>query len=303
MLADLRLAWRTLRRSPGFALATILTLALGLGATTALFSAVRGVLLRPLPYPRPEQLVQLNEVTPDGRRIQVTDPTLADWRRDARAFRGVAAYVDAPITAFAGGEATRPRAAFVSRDFFAVLGVPPVVGRAFLADEQRPGAPGAVIVSDGFWRRRLGASPALGRLTVALDGTPFQVVGVMPPGFDFPGGAELWVPGETGEPGTSRSAHKWSVVARLRGGAAAAAQAELSSITHALRRQFGGDMDAVDAAVVPLRDVVVGKARVPILLLFAGALVLLLVAAANVATLVLARAEARRRAWEGVGEV
>ncbi len=296
MFSDLHAAFRTLRRAPAFAATTALTLGLGIGATTALFTAVRGVLLRPLPYPDADRIVQIAEVNQRGNTVNVTDPNFADWHRAARTVRAMAQYQSWPGVVAGGAAARRVPLGSVSREFFDVMGVRPVVGRAFVPEEQQPGALPAAVVAEGFWRSVLGASPDLGRLSVTVDGTRARVVGVMPAGFDFPGGAAVWLPRDVDPPGTSRSAHNSQVVARLAPGAtAAAAQREFSGITRALRREYGRDMDAQDAAVVPLRDAVVGPARVPLLLLFGAAGVLLLVAATNVATLFTARAESRRR--------
>jgi predicted permease len=165
-----------------------------------------------------------------------------------------------------------------------------------VAEERAPGAAPAVLVGEGYWRRALGASGALGRLTIQLDGRPHTVVGVLPEGFAFPDRAELWLPREVDAPLPSRTAHNWRVVARLRDGLApAAAQRELSTIARGIRREYGSDVSLVDAAVVPLHEQLVGRARPVLLLLFGGAVVLLLVATANVATLLLARSEAGRR--------
>jgi predicted permease len=296
VLNDLRLAARALRRAPAFALATALTLALGMGATTALFAAVRGVLLRPLPYPRPEQLVRVREVAPGGGALAFADPNFDDLRRGARAFSALAAYRGAPVVVTGGAEAARVPSAVVTRDFFAVMGVRPAAGRAFVGDELQQGGAQAVVVSDGFWRRALGGARDFAARPLVVDGQPYAVVGVMPPGFGFPDGTEIWRSRELYPMGTSRTAHNLAVVGRLRDGAtAAAAQGEASALVRALKRAYGSDMRAVDVAVEPLRDAVVGRARTPILLLFAAAGVLLLVAAANVTTLLLARGAARRR--------
>ena len=296
MLNDLRLAVRALRRAPAFALAAAITLALGIGATTALFTAVRGVLLRPLPYARSEQIVQIQEVNPKGTAINVTDPNVADWRRDSRTLRALAEYNAGPAVVTSGGLTANAGYAAVSRDFFDVFGVRPVVGRAFVPEEQQVGADPAAIVSDAFWRRTLGASPNFGRITITVDGTRARVVGVMPAGFDFPSGTDVWVPRELDPPNRFRTSHNWQAVGRVVDGLTpATAQRELTALTRALKRQYGSDMTAVDAKVLPLREALVGEARGPLLLLFSAASVLLLVAATNVATLLTARAESQRR--------
>ena len=272
MLTDLRLAARALRRAPAFALATTFTLALGLGATTALFTAVRGVLLRPLPYPRAGQIVQIQEVNPKGTAINVTDPNVRDWRRDTRTLRALAEYAGGPVVVRGGGATANVGSATVSRDFFDVFGVHPAVGRAFLAEEQQVGADPAAVVGDAFWRRTLDATPDLGRARITVDGTRYRVVGVMPEGFAFPAGTEVWVPRELLPLEQYRNSHNWHAVGRVADGVAPeAAQRELTALTQALKRQYGSDMTAVDARVVPLREQLVGKTRGPLLLLFAAA--------------------------------
>jgi predicted permease len=293
---DLRYGVRALRRAPAFTLTALATLALGLGAITVLFTVVRGVLLRPLPYERPAQLVQLWTATQHGDRVWFSDPDFADVARETRTLRALAQYQLAAVNVSGGAEAERVSAAYVSRDFPAVMGVRPLRGRWFVADEQAPGASRSVVVSEEFWRRVLGATAELGRRRLVVDGEPHAVVGVFPAGFAFPDDAELWLPRERREPNTSRTAHNWKAVARLRDGVAPeAAQPELTGIARAIRRAAGDDANIRDVRVVPLHREVVGDARGTLLLLFAGAAVLALVAAANVATLFLARAEARRR--------
>ncbi|MDF1505464.1 ABC transporter permease, partial [Roseisolibacter sp. H3M3-2] len=293
---DLRHGARALRRAPAFTLTALATLALGLGAITVLFTVVRGVLLRPLPYDRPEQLVQLWSVTDHGDRIWFSDPDYADVAREARVLRASAQFQSSVVSVSGGAEAERVLAAHVTRDFPAVMGVRPVRGRWFAADELAPGASRSVVVSEEYWRRALGATAELGRRTIVLDGEPHAVVGVLPAGFAFPDDAELWLPRERREPNTSRTAHNWKVVARLRDGVTPAAAApELSGIARAIRRAAGDDANLRDVRAVPLRREVVADGGGTLLLLFGGAAVLALVAAGNVATLFLARAEALRR--------
>ena len=295
MIADLRYAARTLGRARGFAASTALTLALGLGATTALFTAVRGILLRPLPYPEPERLVQLWESEGSGRSA-VAEPNFLDLQRAARSIGAMARHQSGRVTLTGGDEARRVSSAEVSGDFFAVMGVQPAIGRAFAADERQPGAARTVVIGDALWRERFAAARDLSRLTLVVNGTPHQVVGVMPPGFAFPFDAQLWTPAELRQPNTSRTAHNWQVVARLRDGVPLeAARAELTALARDLKKRHGSDVNLDDALLVPLRDDVVGRAGGVLLLLLAGAGVLLLVASANVATLLLARGESRRR--------
>lgn len=296
LLQDLKYAGRTLRRSPGFTLIAVLTLALGIGATTAIFSVVNAVLLRPLPYPASERLMQLWEVSDNGNQMNVADPNFADWRAQSRSFSALAQYGSGEVSVVGGEEPARVAAAWVSRDFFRALGVQPARGRAFLPGEQQTGTAPTTIVSYSFWEHYLGGDPNLSKRTLTFGGRVYNVVGVMPPGFDFPGGSDLWTPSELDAPYTSRTAHNWHVVARLKPGVTREqAHSEMSAISRALKQQYGEDVDLVDAAVVPLRDEIVGGVRPALLLLLGAAGLLLLIACANVVNLLLARAAARRR--------
>ncbi|CAN5132378.1 ABC transporter permease [soil metagenome] len=296
LLQDLHFAARQLLRSPGFTLIAVLTLALGIGANTAIFSVVNAVLLRPLPYPNSERLMQLSEVSDNGNQMNVADPNFADWRRQSRSFSALAQYGSGIVSVVGGEEPARVAAAGVSRDFFRALGVQPVRGRAFLPGEQQTGAAPATIVSYSFWKRYLGGEPNFARRTLTFGDRVYNVVGVMPPGFNFPAGSDLWTPSELDAPLTSRTAHNWHVVGRLKPGATREqARSEMSAISRALKQQYGEDIDLVDAAVVPLHEEMVGRVRPALLLLLGAAGLLLLVACANVVNLLLARAAARQR--------
>lgn len=287
---DLRYAVRTLRRSPAFTTVAVLTLALGIGAATALFSVTYGVLLRRLPYPEPERIVQLWQINEQGGQAWVSDPNFADWVEQSRGFVAMAQFQPATATVITGDEPVRTPAARVSRDFFAALGVQPIRGRGFLPEEQHEGAAPAAVVGHAFWQRHLGGDPNLAGKTLAFDDEVYTVVGVMPPGFDFPAGAELWTPRELRPVLPSRTAHNWQVVARLRDGVTPGqAQQELSMVSRRLKQQYGDDTWMEDAAVVPLHEQVVGRVRPMLLVLLGASAFLLLVAGANVANLVLAR--------------
>ena len=189
--------------------------ALGIGATTAIFSVVRGVLLQPLPYPDPDRVVRLHQVNGDGRRTNtVSEPNFEDWKSGTRSFSAMAEMSAGQTPVTIGGEATMTQGAGVSREFFDVMGVRPLVGRGFLPEEQRVGGAPAAIVSDRLWRARLGGG-SLDTLTLRIGSTMHQVVGVMPPGFDYPGGSDFWTARELDPPQTSRTAHNFTVVARV----------------------------------------------------------------------------------------
>jgi putative ABC transport system permease protein len=285
---------RLLRKDRAFTLAAVLTLALGIGATTAIFSVVYGVLLRPLPYPRPDRIVQLSEVSAKGTPMRFTDPNFVDVRAQSRSLLGVAE-VGAGLESVAGGrEATRLEVARVSRDFFSVMGVRPVLGRGFVAEDQRVGAAPAVLVSATYWRQVLGGRADLDRARLKIDDHEASVVGVLAAGFHFPDGAEIWVPREREAQLPSRTAHNWRVVGRLRDGVALTqARAELTGIARRLARQYGQYTDMTDVAVLPLRDALTGKVRSTILVLLGAVGLLLLIACANVANLLLAQVTAR----------
>ncbi|QSQ25774.1 ABC transporter permease [Pyxidicoccus parkwayensis] len=294
---DLRQALRSLRLSPAFALSCILMLAVGIGASTALFSVVEGVLLRPLPYPRPERLVQLSQRAADGHLMRFSDPNFEDVQAQSRGFAALAQVSGGASVAVTGtDEPTFATLALASRDFFRAFAVQPAQGRAFDADEQREGGPPVVVVSHAFWTRHLGSQPLPLSRTLTFEGRAYTVVGVMPEAFDYPVGTQLWVPRELEPRLPSRSAHNWRVVGRLADGVRLeTAQVELTGIARGLLAQYGQDTRMHDIAVVPLHESIVGSARPTLCVLLGAAAFLLLVAGANVTNLLLARAATRER--------
>ncbi|HWQ31485.1 MAG TPA: ABC transporter permease [Blastocatellia bacterium] len=291
---DLRYAARVLRARPGFTAAAILSLSLGIGACTAIFSIVDAVLLRELPYPQAERIVQLREVNERGLQVAVTEPNYLDMRSRNHSLESVAQFAGGAVVVTGGNEPVRARAFWVSRDFFNALGVRPAMGRGFLPEESKPGGAAVAIVSYGFWQRVLGGAADFSGRKLKVDGPTFTVVGVMPPGFSYPKDAEIWVPREVEPPQTSRTAHNWSVIARLRQDVTLAqAQAEISAIGRQLRQEYGSGTDAIDLALVPLKAYLTDKVRSGLLLLLAAVGLLLLVACANVANLTLAQATMR----------
>jgi putative ABC transport system permease protein len=293
---DLRYAFRVLLRNPGFTSVAVLTLALGIGASTAIFSVVDAVLLRALPYPKPHDLVRVWEQGPDGHRMNLAGPNFEDLVAQNDTFASLAAFGYGVSSVSGGSEPARIDIAIVSRDFFKVLGVEPLQGRAFAPEEQRPHGAPAVIVSHGYWQRYLGGATDLSRVRLAMEGAVYSVVGVMPEGFDFPAGAAAWIPRELDPEGTSRTAHNWRGLGRLRDGVSlAGAHENLGAIARRIRSQYGKDVDLESAAVVPLSDALVGDVRTALLTLLGAVGLLLLVACANVAGLLLARTTARRK--------
>ncbi len=293
MLNDLRLAFRGMWKNPGFSIVAVLTIALGIGASTAIFSVVNGVLLRSLPYPDPESLMQVETVFESGRSGRLSYPNFEDLRRQNRSFEELAAYAHWTTSAAADGRGFRVTWAHVSAGFFAVLGVEPAAGRLFSANELRTGG-NVGVVSHGYWQSRLAGSSNLEGQQVRAGDQLYTVIGVLPRGYEFPAGTELWVPREP-DP-ENRTAHNWSVVGRLQDGVSReVAQQELSALARRLRQQHGDDTDMTDAAVRPLLEQLVGNVRRALLVLLGAAAVLLLVACVNVANLLLARALARDR--------
>lgn len=296
LLQDLRFAVRTLGRNPGFTAVAILTLALGIGLNSAVFSVVNGVLLRPLDHPEPHRLVRVDELSERGNPNPVAWPNFLDWRAGSRSFTGMAAYGASATTLQGEAGAERVVVGRVTEDFFPVMQVTPLLGRTFRPEEMTPGAAPVAVISHALWQRLFGGAPALDGLTLRSGPSLVPVVGVLPEGFDFPFGSEAWIPVDPSMQGDSRTAHNWRVVARLAEGASlASAAAEVDALTRRLREVHGSEMDAAGAGLLPLRDALVGDLRRPLLLLLVAAGLVLLVACCNLSSTLLARAANRRR--------
>ena len=295
-LRDLRYGLRMLAKNPGFTAVAVITLALGLGASAAIFSVVDAVLLRTLPYPNPQRIVRVWEQAPNGHRMNLADLNLEDFRTQNNTFASLAGYEYALSSVSGGSEPVRANIAAVSRDFFKSLGVEPFRGRAFASEEQHVHGAPAVMVSYGYWQRYLRGAADLSKFHLTMEGGVYSVVGVMPAGFDFPPGVAAWVPRELYPEVRSRTAHNFRGVGRIRDGITLAqARANLSAIAHRIKDQYGKGVDLNDAAVVPLADAMVGDVRTALLDLGGAVGLLLLVACANVAGLLLARASTRRK--------
>jgi predicted permease len=293
---NVRHTLRQLHQRPAFSALTVLTLALGIGATTAIFSVVYGVLLRPLPYPQADRIVHLWELDATGNRMNVAEPNFTDLRAASKTFIGLTAVSSEETTVTGGSEPTRVTGAAVSRDFFTVFGVSPILGRAFSAEDQRPGAAPAALVSHAYWQQYLRSSPNLAKFKLLADNQVFSVVGVMPQGFNFPDNTALWVPSEIFPSDTSRTAHNWVVFGRLADHASLAqARAELNAIANRLKQQYAPDIDVSAVSIIPLQRAMTAQVRPALLLLLGAVGFLLLIACANVANLLLAQAAARQR--------
>jgi putative ABC transport system permease protein len=291
---DLRYAGRRLRNNWGFTTLAVLTLALGIGATTAVFSVVNGVLLRPLPYPESGQIVTLSERTQSGGEMNVADPNYLDLRTQSKSFSGLAFYGADVTTVTGGSDPVLAGVAWTSADFLPIFRVRPVMGRAFTREETSPGGPATALVSYGYWRDHLGSATSLNDHILSIEGKNYQVVGVMPEDFHFPNATDVWVP-DAINPSATRTAHNLRVVGRLRPGVSVGqARSDMNLIYGRLKSQYGTGMDAYGFTLNTLHDELVGSVRAPLLLLLGAAGLVLLVACTNVASTLLAAGAARR---------
>ena len=297
LFQDLRFGVRSLARDRGFALVAILTLALGVGVTTAMFTVVNGVLFRPLPFFEPDRLVAVGIET-QGQTTgdpYVMDEHFFELRRQTSPFAEVTTYmIYPPVTLTDAGEAARRSATYVTSGFFDVFGVRPAIGRGFTAADDQPGAGPVVVLGQNLWLDRFGADRSILGTTATLDGIARTIVGVMPPGFNFPGRTDLWLPLATNPLLAEGLSYTNPVVARLGENVAVdQAAAELSALAVASDWRRGGN--EVSTRIIPLKDVVVGESRYP-LLIFAGAVgLVLLISCTNVANLLLMRAGTREQ--------
>ena len=298
ILHDLRLALRRLRRTPGFTLVAVLTLALGIGANTAIFSVVNAALLRPLPYPDAQRIVRLY-ATRDGERSTVSPPDFTDWRAQTDAFQYAAAMnssSDFTLTGTTSPE--RVAGAQVSADFFSVLQTPPAIGRGFTESDEVVGQDKVAILSYPLWQQRYGARPDIVGQSIELDGVRYTVVGVMPRGFAYPQEARLWTPlaFTTEDLTTQRGAHYLDVVARLRPGVTLEqGRAALQAVAARLAAQYPRTNKTWSATAAPMRDALVGDVRPALFMLLGAVGLVLLIACVNVANLLLARSMTRER--------
>ena len=297
---DLRFALRSLRRSPAFTAVAVLTLGLGVGANTAIFSVVQSVLLRPLPYRQPETLVQVwNTYFPTFPKIELSPGDYQDLRRQARSFSETAGYVSIAqgFNLTGAGEPTRVQAAYATSALFPLLGSRPVVGRAFTAEEDKPGGTPAVMLSHRLWQSYFGADPSVVGHTLTLDGKGYVVAGVLPADFELLRWADVWLPvGCYADDLTSHIHHEFSVVARLRPGVALAqAQAELDTFNRQQQMSLPDTHKNFGMLVERLHDAWAASIRLALLVLFAAVGLILLIACVNIVNLLLARNAARQR--------
>ncbi len=293
---DLRYAVRNLHRNPGFAALAVLIMALGMGANTAVFSVVNAVLLKPLSYRDPDRIVTLSNLSRSREASsalskQVSIPDFQDWHNQSSSFAAMAYYASGETAVLVGSTAEYARVTSVSPDFFRVFEVEPFAGRSFTAEEMKPGAGGAAMISYTYWQSHFGGNPrALGQAVHAPDLRP--IVGVLPPGFRFPDNTDIWV-SAVGPPG-SRGGQNFLAVARLKPGVQLTqAQSEMTAIAKRLEQQFPESNRGRSVAVMRLRDEMVGSVRLTLYLLLGSVMLVLLIACANTATLLLGKATAR----------
>ena len=298
---DIRYAFRTLLKQPGFTIIAVLTLALGIGANTAIFSVVNAVLLRPLPYPEPERLVYLNETT-GGTNTSIALPDYLDWRNDAKSFQhlAISRLESRNLSGIPGREPERISVAFVTANFFNVIGLNPQLGRTFTEDEDKPGAPALVVLSERLWDRAFNRNPNIVGSAVNFHGQPFTVTGVMPREMDSPHGVDAWfsLMRRSANPAWQNRANHpmfygWG---RLKKGVTVEqARSEVRTIAARLEQAYPATNAGVAAEVKPLLDNLLGSYRTNLTLLLCAVALVLLIACANLANLFAARGASRAR--------
>jgi predicted permease len=298
ILNDIRYGIRGLRKRPGFTTVAVLTLALGIGANSAIFSVLNAVLLRPLPYAGADRIVRIDETEGKGG-MGVSPPNLLDFQQQNRTFESVAGYTGGNFILTHAGDPLRIQSCAISADLFSVLGVRPLIGRSFLATEEKPGEDRVALISYGLWQRRFAGDQALLQKQITLDGLSYTVVGVMPNGFEFPiqpERVEVWTPLEQPEDlAQLRGAHYLDVVGKLKTGVTPGqARADVEAIASRIAQQYPKEVSG-KTTVVPLKEDLVGQVQSYLLMLAGAALLVLLIAVANVASLTLARTAERQK--------
>ena len=295
---DLRYTWRTLRRSPGFALMATVVIAVGIGATTAAFSVTDFVLLRPLPYREPDRLVKLWENVPGYSGMELSPPNFRDWKSASKSFEAMASFHEQSANLVGQGEPERLIGTATDAELLPMLGVQPLFGRFFSAEDDRAGAPGTVILSYRTWQGVFGGEQSVLGKKIVLNDEPFTVIGVMPAAFQYPNReTEYWVPNRFGSDAyEDRNNNYLQVLARMKPGVSLKqARAEMTLIAAQLERQYPKENDKTGATVLRLRDELSKQSRLLLWALCGASLCVLLIACANLANLLLARALARHK--------
>ena len=303
---DVRYALRTLARNPGFAIAAALTLALGIGANTAIFSVINAVLVRPLPFPEPDRLVMVYARNETGDPQSLGPADFLDVRLQAQSFERLAAMREGSFNLVGRERPEIVYGAVVTADFFPLVGSRAIAGRTLLPGRDDPGGARNVVLGARLWQSRFGSDPSLVGKSVSIDGEPHTVVGIMPADFELPAGAEMWLSSRfavpphplrpAADPSAGRDTHYIEVVGRLaRGVSRASADAEVHAILVRLKRQYGDKEGSIGGSVVSLHEDLVGSARPALVVLLGAVTLLLLIACSNVANIVLARGTSRQR--------
>src|SRR6266576_653384 len=298
VLSDCRYGFRQLRKNPGATAVMVFTLALAIGTTTAIFSVVYGVLLRPLPYTDASRIMAIFEINSKGGWSHLADPNFDDFRDQNRSFQAIAKYSEYVVSVSGASQPSRTTVAPVSPDFLKVFGIQPIFGRDFTADDAKKGAGRTVLVSYGYWRQDLGSPQDLSQAHLKIGGAVYSVIGVLPAGFRFPADVDLWLPADLDGENPSRTSHNYYAAGRLRDGVTVElANRDISAIARRIHDTSSeqGDYLLKDGIVVSLQNSITGKARPPLLVLLGAVGFLLLVACANVANLLLAQASVRER--------
>jgi putative ABC transport system permease protein len=297
LMQDLRYGMRTLLKSPGFTFVAVLTLALGIGANTAIFSMINAVLIKPLPFKDPDKLVQLWETESAPGNFPLTGPDYLDWQEQNKTLES-SALISWPraFNASGFGESQPVTGISTQADFFTVMGIEPALGRGFNAGEDQEGKNHVAVLSNGYWKKAYGSRRDVIGQTIELNGVPNTVIGVMPAGFNFPEATDLWTPLDMSKKGIGkRGSHQYRAVGRIKAGSTIeAARADLLAISKALLIQYKNDQK-IEAIVVPLKDDITGSTKPQLLILLCAVAAVLLVACVNVANLLLARSTRRQR--------
>ncbi|HKY45568.1 MAG TPA: ABC transporter permease [Pyrinomonadaceae bacterium] len=300
---DIRYGVRGLLKHPGFTGIVVITLALGIGASTAIFSVVDSVLLRRLPYRNAERIVAIQEVSPEGKRIQTTSGNFLDWRAQNTVFQHLSAIRQGPVNLALADQAERVELAQTNADFFDVFGVTPTYGRLFIPEDEQAGHQPVAVVSDSLWQRRFGADPSLVGKPITLDGNTYTIIGIAPPGFQYPDKTEVWLPPLQrvpelfpGQDLQNRRMGYLTVVALLKPGVSVQqAAGEMETITGRLRQQYPDTNNKRFNRVVSMHDHLIGDTNKLLWLLLGAVTFVLLIACANVANLLLASGASRQK--------
>lgn len=293
---DFRYAMRVLANNRGVTTIMVFTLALAIGSTTAIFSVVYGVLLRPLPYSRADRIMAVSEVNSNGRPSRLADPNFNDFRDQNHSFQSIAKYAAQTVSVSGASQPTRTTVASVTPEFLTVFEVAPIVGRDFTPSDDKKGAAPVALVSYGYWRQYLASAQDLSQSHLKINNALYSVIGVLPSGFQFPNDAEVWLPADLDGENLSRTSHNYYGVGRLKDGVSIdQAREDISTIARRIYEASNEKTDYLlrDATVLPLQDSITGEVRSPLIILLSAVGCLLLVACANVANLLLAQATVR----------